>query len=181
MLQCPLFLLRDFLIHILELEMAVYHKQQRYHDDDGWQEPPGASGLSSVEQPCSRFLIRVEDPGDIRDGIHRDTGEEPQHIAVDERTEEQIHLTVHHDQQQTGHQLPDDRPAGTGKEKDDRVGHEHTEPEEVVAAQMRRQQETLDGGVAGDGQQDIGFHHHTRRGLDHKTEQIVDDKDQRHK
>ena len=69
--------------------------------------------------------------------IETNGNDEPPYLTVDECAEEQVNLTVKHHQQYGGCQFEHHRPeAGTREKQNDRVGDEHGQPQEIVAAEM---------------------------------------------
>ena len=182
MLQGAFFLLGDLLIDKPELEETIDEEERGETSNQDWQEPTAApEGGIEVEHLGEGTYVEFQQPGSEGQHIEGDGSQEPQHIAIDERTEEEIDLTVEHDEQHTPDEFHQDRPETcTSDEDDDGIGQEHGEPQEVEAAEMGGDEETLDGRIARDRLQDIGFHHHTWCGLENETQQIVEQQDHGH-
>ena len=182
MLQGALLLFGNLLVDESELEIAVNEEESDETDDQDWQKPTAApEGGIEVEHLAEGVGIELHQQRPEEQHIEHHGGEEPQDVAIDECAEEQIDLTVEHDEQLTTHKLYQYWPEACSCYKDDdRVGQEHGEPQEVIAAEVGRDEETLDGRITRDRLQDIGFHHHTRRGLEDEAQQIVDDEDEGH-
>ena len=163
--------------------MAVDEKQFSQDRDQQRQEIPArADSLIGVHHPVERALLELQQQWRDGPGIEQERRQKPVDPAVDKGAEEQIHLAVEYDQQLDRRKLCQRRPEpGPGNQDDDGVGHEHGQPQEVVAADMFRHQEALDGRIARDGLQNIGLHHHAGRGLDDKPQQVVDGQDDAHR
>ncbi len=182
-LEFGLLLLGDFFVDVLELEVAVDEEQGCNSEDDGREEPPGVAGsLQGIERLVKHLPGLAEQQRHVGDGIEQDGGHGPEHAAIDEGAEEKIDLAVEHDEQFGGYQHAEHaEDAGTARKSHDGVGDEHGEPEEIVAADVGRQEEALDGREARDGQQDVGLDHHGGGGLEDEAQQEVDGQDEDHK
>ena len=150
MLQGVLLLLGDLLIDESELEIAVDEEEGDETDDQDWQEPTATTkGGIEVEHLGKGLSIELHQQWPEGYQVEHDGGKEPQDVAIDECTEEQIDLAIEHDDHLTAHELhqywPETCPC---EEDDDRVGQEHGEPQEVVATEMGGDEKTLDGCIA---------------------------------
>ena len=146
------------------------------------REPTAAPESSiEVEHLCEGVGVELHQQRPEGYQVERHGGDEPKDVAVDECAEEQIDLTVEHDEQLTADEFRQDSPeTSICYQNDDGVGQKHGQPQEVVATEMGGDQEALDGRITGDRLEDIRFHHHAWRGLKDKAEQIVEHQNHRH-
>ena len=89
MLKLALSLLRNLLVHILELEVTIHKEQACYNDEYNWQEPERHTCCRTYfEDLLNGAFLAGYHHWHKGQGIERQGRNEPQHCAIDKCSEE---------------------------------------------------------------------------------------------